>query len=121
MRAMTNSDNDTRPLRIRIVAELKTHNPAARYGDYPGRTLGDYITEIGGIRGTLIDNYDQPREVSLAAFDGADPNTYLDLMFIEQTSPDAEFDPPEDGQVVLAEYDAPTERPPYMPPRSDPR
>ncbi|GAA4392903.1 hypothetical protein [Tsukamurella soli] len=104
--------------RIRVIAELQPDHPAAaRYG-YRALTLGDYISEIGGLEGTLIDNYDLPREISLAAFAGADPAIPLDLMFVE-VAPGREFDPPGAGQVVLAEYDAPIERPAYMPPRTD--
>ncbi|WP_161925731.1 hypothetical protein [Gordonia crocea] len=57
------------------------------------------------------------RTMSLASFDGGDPDLYLAVVFIEQREPGQGFPPLSPDEVVLAEYPLPAARPPWLPPR----
>ncbi|MFT3901338.1 MAG: hypothetical protein QM728_13980 [Gordonia sp. (in: high G+C Gram-positive bacteria)] len=106
------------PRRMRMIGELTDHNPGAHF-DEPGKTLGKYYADFGGTAGEIDDPYGIFRSVSLAAFDGGDPDSYLAIGCFEQRHPGDPFPELRDGQVVLAEYDLPDERPDYLPPVRD--
>ena len=92
--------------RVRITAETTAINYAARFG-YPGRTLANYLDQLGGWDGHIDDPFGTRPWISLRAFDGADPGLFLKLMFSVPQIPGDDFPPVYGDAVILAEYDLP--------------
>ncbi|MFE0750705.1 hypothetical protein [Gordonia sp. NPDC058843] len=89
--------------RVRIAAEVSAIDYAARFG-YAGRTLGNYLAEFGGHDGYVEDPYGTRQWVSLRAFDGADPDLFLKIMFIVPEIPGDDFPALYSDAVILKEY-----------------
>ncbi len=91
--------------RMRVIATLTSTPQGAALG-FEGSTLGQWLAEFGGFVGKIDDPFGQWHEVSMAAFDGADPNLFVDFMFEEQSEVGVTFndDALTDDQVVLSEW-----------------
>ncbi|MFH5208797.1 hypothetical protein ACHIPZ_11395 [Antrihabitans sp. NCIMB 15449] len=72
-----------------------------------GRTIASYLEEFGGWDGYVEDSYDTRQFVSLRAFDGADPELFLKIMFIVPAIPGDDFPALYGDAVILKEYTLP--------------
>jgi hypothetical protein len=96
--------------RARILAEASALDYSDRYGmprDHQGRgrTLESYRRRFGGsLTGVIDAPFGGPQEISLDAFSGHAPETYIDIRFVV---PWAGTDFPSDysDAVVLKEYE----------------
>ena len=96
--------------RVRIVGELPIDVLKERWGRSEGRTLGEWLAlAVNGLV-PVDDPYCEVRMVSLAPFDGADPNHYLLFKFITLHEGYENFDHIDvGGAVALMDYEVPSE------------
>jgi hypothetical protein len=97
--------------RVRIIGELSaTDVLKERWGSNEGRTLGEWLAlAVNGLV-PVDDPYCEVRMVSLAPFDGADPNHYLLFKFITLREDCENFDHIDIGDAVaLKDYEVPAD------------
>jgi hypothetical protein len=97
--------------RVRIVGELSpTDVLKERWGSSEGRTLAEWLASAVNGLVPVDDPYCEVRMVSLAPFDGADPNHYLLFKFITLDEGNENFDRIDVGDAVaLMDYEVPSE------------
>jgi hypothetical protein len=96
--------------RVRILAEASGLDYSDRYGMPEehrdrGRTLESYRRQFGGsLTGVVDAPFGGPQEISLNAFSGLPPDTYIDIRFVVPWE-GMDFPPDYSDAVVLKEYE----------------
>jgi hypothetical protein len=96
--------------RARILAEASALDYTDRYGMPDdqrgrGRTLESYRYRFGGsLTGVIDAPFGGPQEISLDAFSGLPPETYIDIRFVVPWA-GMDFPPDYSDAVVLKEYE----------------
>lgn len=91
--------------RVRITGKFSALNLVERFGA-PGRTLGSYFAEAGGLDLTLDDPWGGTHNVSLAPFAHENPDQYFVIRFVVSREDD-DFDPDYSNAMVLKEFELP--------------
>jgi hypothetical protein len=94
--------------KVRMVGEVYPTNLAQERWGGEGQTLGDCLALAENGLVPVGDPYGETHMVSLAPFDGADPNHFLMFRFIELHEGYENFDHMDNGNgVVLKDYELP--------------
>ena len=93
------------PRRVRITGETVRFNLRHPF-DTVGPSLGSYVSEAHGFDLLVFDPFGGAHVVSLAPFDGEDPDVTFIISYTT-SSEEGYFDPRRGNAVVLKEYDLP--------------
>jgi hypothetical protein len=93
---------------VRLTARLSERDPNERFRSMEGvpqtgRTLGSYLDEFGGHKVQIDDPIGNWHEVSLEDFEGASPDSFLEIRFYFPARGEA-FPPLGAGERVLKEF-----------------